>query len=129
MTVSLRGTRYADFYTRMYRVHRARHGALSRALTNELRRFRQAPARLNSVPGHVDTLVRTQAIAERAVVPDALIGWCLRLSEFVRRRAARVLTRHFLLFLYRPDGAWFQRTAWRYAEEGFFSISSHPHLG
>ena len=119
MTVYLRGTRYADFYTRMYRVRCTRHGGLARALTNELWQFRQAPARLNSVPGHVETLVRTQAIAERANVPDALIGWCLRLSEFVRRRAARVLTHRFLLFLYRPDGAWFQRTSRRYVEEGF----------
>ena len=70
--------------------------------------FRSNPALHVSLPRHVEKMLRTQTIA-RGARGGGDVRWAVRLARYVEGRAARVITRRTLQFLYAPSGPWVRR--------------------
>lgn len=107
--------RYSDVYTDAYQSRD--RGALGAFVESAIKRFRRKPAQLISVPQYIDTVYRTQSIAERQERPDTL-AWALRVVHFLRQRAANIITRQALHYLYNPNGPWLCRKLVDYQNNG-----------
>lgn len=82
-----------------------------------MKRFRRTPTTYIDVPHHIDTVFRTQGIAERHERPDAL-EWALAVVSFLRKRAANILTRRALTYIYHPNGPWLRHRLIDFEQSG-----------
>ena len=104
-TYSAKRPRYADVYSAAYSCF-----CFPMFVSNELERFRRAPAHLVNVPRYIETLIRTQAPFERYRETEMTpVRWALAVSNLMRKRAARIITHAALAFVYHPRGPWLRK--------------------
>ena len=94
--------RYADVYNAAFQSR-----SVVTYVRKAIKRFRQTPQHLVSVPKYVETMLRTQTIAMKNVEQSRdMLKWALALSRFIERRSARIITSQMLHYLYHPNGPW-----------------------
>lgn len=87
--------------------------------------FTRDPMHQADIPQHLNTMLQTQGIAERAQKARAfdMIRWSLMLSDFIRRRSARIIAKKYIAYFYRPGGKWFKKFILQYNEYGLNSFT------
>lgn len=113
--------RYHDVYNEAFNHKKTLAGYVEELLQS----FHGAPQRLLHVPRYLDTMLRTQAIAHRddGRLDRRSIWHAMRVSRFVQRRAARIITRQALHCIYRPDGPWLRKCVKQHLEDGLLRNS------
>lgn len=93
---------YHDFYNGAF----SQRHRIVKHIESQLRAFFRRPQALIHVPLHAHTMLSTQTLGLATLaVPSVILALqkALRMRAFVRRRAASVLARAFLAFLYHPS--------------------------
>ncbi len=96
-------SRYSDVYNGAFC-----SDSVSAFIDCAMKRFRTNPSMHVSLPRHVDRMLRTQTIA-RGTRGGGEVRWAVRLAQYVEGRAARLISRRVLEFLYAPSGPWVRR--------------------
>ena len=99
-----RGICYASFYNRAYRKYEKKQ--LRPHMRHLISQFERYPynGTACSIVAHMTTLLNTQTIAKAENDCDLVVNLrrARRLVEVCRQRAARVIQRHMVIFLWRP---------------------------
>ena len=113
----LKKRRYADIYEIAF----AQRSTMQTFVDKIVCEFKADPIHNVRTPSYVHTVLTTQSIAEKErFKPYPDLAWTFSVVRFMERRAARLLTRAALEFLYRPEG-WYVRMqckAFRWAPVG-----------
>ena len=112
---------YAEVYNCAYACYG--RNRIDHFVSRYVRAFLREPTRFKSIPKHLDTILTTQHIgrgkeAGSGQDPVRTVKWALRVVRFMERRAAKVITRCVLEYLYAPCGPWLRRTLEDHAQSG-----------
>ena len=112
--LKMKRPRYADIYFEAYHSF-----SLPFYIRRKVRQFRRSPQHYLHVPLYIKTMVTTQSFVKRQSQYDRQkirdsIDWALAVVSFMRRRAAFLVTRCALEFIYNPNGPWLRRERLQY---------------